>query len=92
MTESTGGIKELQTIPFILSKIISWFLAKKNKHQIGLCARFYDGIINGDESMSAICRDKKKRNCVLLTEQFQDNHYNLGETWVKSDQPLRQMH
>ena len=42
--------------------------------------------------MSAICRDKKKRNCVLLTEQFQDNHYNLGETWVKSDQPLRQMH
>ena len=40
---------------------------------------FYDGIINGGRIMSAIYRDRKKRNCVL-TEQLQDNHYHLGET------------
>lgn len=53
---------------------------QNTKHQIGLYVGFYDGIINGGKSMSAIYRDRKKRNCVLLTEQLQDNHYNLGET------------
>ena len=57
------ALKNYKLFLSYLAKEFPDFWQKKNKHQIGLYVWFYDGIINGGKSMSAICRDKKKRNC-----------------------------